>query len=107
MDVAGLDDAPRERPSEGPGRKTGRELRFEFGGESGVAGIFPISMPTIGHAEKKAEPEGLARDNRGGVGHEGGFDECLALVELGGGKRSEKEKGRKKNGKKPAGIAEV
>jgi hypothetical protein len=64
-------------------------------------------MPTGGHAEEQAEPEGLARDNRGGVGHEGGFDECLALVELGRGKRRKKEKGRKKNGKKPTGIAEV
>jgi hypothetical protein len=64
-------------------------------------------MPTGGHAEKKAEPEGLARDNRGGVGHEGGFDECLALVELSGGKRGEKEKGREKNGKRPEDIADV
>ena len=105
LDVAGLDDALRERPSGGAGRKAGGKLRFEFGGEARVTGIFPVSVPAGSHAEKKAEPEGLPGDNRRGVGQKGGFDQFLTLVELGGGRKSEEEKRKKKSGKNPAAMA--
>jgi hypothetical protein len=49
----------------------------------------------------------LAGDDGGGVGDERGFDQFLALVELGGGQGSEKEKGKRKNEKGPADTAEV
>jgi hypothetical protein len=37
----------------------------------------------------------LSGDNGGGVGEEGGFDQSLALIELGGG-RGREEKSKKK-----------
>jgi hypothetical protein len=45
-------------------------------------------MPSGGHAEEKAETEGFSGNDGGGIGEEGGFDEFLALVELGGGRGS-------------------
>jgi hypothetical protein len=61
-------------------------------------------VPSGSHAEEEAEAEGLPGDDGGGVGEEACFDELLALVELGGGKRSEKEEGRKQNSKGPSVI---
>jgi hypothetical protein len=44
----------------------------------------------------------LAGDEGGGVGEEGGLDEFLALVELGGGRGSEKDEVRSKKENGPA-----
>ena len=101
LDVAGFDKAFGEGPADGAGGETFGDLRIEGGGESGVAGILPIGVPSGSHAEEETEAEGLSGDNGGGVGEEGGFDQSLALMELGGGRgreeKSKKKKRREKN----------
>ena len=74
LDVAGFDKAFGEGPADGVGGEAFGDLRIEGGGESGVAGIFPIGVPSGSHAEEETEAEGLSGDNGGGVGEEGGFD---------------------------------
>jgi hypothetical protein len=88
LDVAGLDEAFGKRPRDFARCEALGEIRVEGCGEARVAGIFPIGVPSWGHAEEEAEAERLAGDDGGGVGDEGGFDQFLALVELGGGQGS-------------------